>query len=387
MTIADGTVDGGRTRYNLNLKTNDAPVSEGGTPFCLDFLLSAFSDDHVGIQREPNGLLDRIYTRAQDQSKPIADALIRAAGDMVAASKAGGLDRLARQQVLDAGGSAVFASLDYDPFEEGAATEINRGLRSFGYCIYLDPRDDPYVPAWSSPEICNRRRVGRDPGPDNYGFEKMAARKLMQRGVLYRPELSHRLMILRKDDPDNPREAWHLAATEYVQMPNKAPIFALGVNRAIFVTAETDVKFDKGNLQNVTVVKPSELNAAVDIPLYAAQVALSIPAATLSIFQNEAANRKQLWQTNAQLIDTLRQMKQDTTADQAVAQGQMTAAERVAVGDPGGNSQPLIATRSAGPADASPSLQRLGNCLDDETIAPTAEERAAKCMEIMKAGQ
>ena len=388
VTITDGKAGGTRTRYDLTLNAKNTMVSEKGEPFCLDFLLSALSSDRVGIKRHSNGLLDRIYTRAEDQSKPIADALIRAAGDMVAASKAGGLDRLAQKQVLNASGDAVFASLDYDPFEEGEAREINRGLRPFGYCVYLDPRDDPYVPAWSSAQLCNRQSARRNPGPDGYGLEKMAARKLMQRGVLYRPELSHRLVILRKDDPDNPREAWHLAATEYVQMPNRAPIFALGVNRAMFVTAETDVQFDYGLLKNVTVIKPSELNAAVDIPLYAAQVALSIPAATLSIFRNEAANRRQLWQTNAQLIDTLRKMKQDTTADQAVAQGQMSVADRVAVGSGNAAAQPLLATRSTGPAVASsPGLQRLGACLDDETIAPTAEERAARCVEIMKAGQ
>jgi hypothetical protein len=112
-----------------------------------------------------------------------------------------------------------------------------------------------------------------------------------------------------------------MAATEYVTMPNKAPLFALGVNRALFVNAKTDVTFDRGLITNISVVRPSELNALVDIPVYAAQVALSIPATTLAIFENQANNREKLWQTHAELIKTLRSMKNERLRDQVIADG------------------------------------------------------------------
>lgn len=381
------TISGSSANYSLSLTTQGL-VTDTSDTYCLDFLLSAFSNDRVGIQRSENGLLGRIYTYAEDKSKPIANAVIQAAGDLIAASKAGGLadlDRSAQAQ-LD-GKNNIFATLDYDPFDRRDAEAVNRALKPFGYCIYLDDRDDPYVESWS-PQLCRQPSAGRVAYPDRK--ERADARKLMQRGVLYRPELSHRIKILRKNDPDNPREPWHLAGTEYVSMPNRAPIFALGVNRAMFVTAETDVLFDNGLLKNVTVVKPSELNAAVDIPLYAAQVALSIPAATLSIFQNEAANRKELWQTNAELIQTLRKMRQDATADQALAKGDISVSQRLAVGPDGGGGVAAVApapapgVRSA--EAASPALQRLGSCLDDEAVNATPEGRA-QCFQLMQAGE
>jgi hypothetical protein len=104
-------------------------------------------------------------------------------------------------------------------------------------------------------------------------------------------------------------------------MPNEAPMFALGVNRAMFVKSTTDITFENGILANVAIKRPSELNALVDIPVYAAQVALSIPAATLEIFQNEANNRKELWKTHAELIKTLRNLKNDKLRDQVIADG------------------------------------------------------------------
>ncbi|WP_217578410.1 hypothetical protein [Mesorhizobium sp. GbtcB19] len=379
-------IGGSPANYGLKLIANTELVSDTTDTFCLDFLLSAFSNDRVGIQRSENGLLARIYTFADDRSKPIANAIIQATGDLIAASKAQELADLGRSAQLQLSDTALYATLDYDPFDRREAEAVNKALRPFGYCVYMDDRDDPYVEGWS-PQLCRQPSAGRAVYPDQQ--ERADARKLMQRGVLYRPELSHRIKILRKKDPDSPSEPWLLAGTEYVSMPNHAPIFALGVNRAMFVTAETDVVFENGLLKNVTVVKPSELNAAVDIPLYAAQVALSIPAATLSIFQNEAANRKELWQTNAELIQTLRKMRQDTTADQALAKGDISVGQRLAVGPDGGGAVAAVAPAAPGVRSAettSPALQRLGSCLDDETINATPEGRA-QCFQAMQAGE
>lgn len=379
------TVSGEPTSYSLSM-VRKGLVSDDET-FCLDFLLSVFSDDRVGIKRSGTGLLQRIFTHADDKSKSIANAVIQATGDLVASSKAGGLDRLAQKQV-SADNTPVYSTIDYDPFDEQAATDTRDALKPFGYCVYLDDRNDPYVPEWS-PRLCGQQSEYHDTDPSYYSKEKVAAHKLMQHGVLYRPELSHRLVILRKNDPDSPSEAWHLAGTEYLEMPNRAPIFALGVNRAFFVTAETDVLFDNGLLKNVTVIKPSELNAFVDIPLYAAQVALSIPAATLNIFQNEAANRKELWQTNAELVSTLRKMRQDTMADQALAQGTITPGQRIAVAGGVAAGDGIIAAGAqplAARSGESPALQRLSSCLDDETINATPEGRA-QCFDAMKSGE
>ncbi|MER3354173.1 MAG: hypothetical protein RLQ73_09475 [Hoeflea sp. D1-CHI-28] len=316
--VAENTASSGI--YSINVK-KDQLVSEPET-YCLDFLTSAFSDDRIGIKRSGNLLLERIYTSADDKSRDIALAAIQAGGDLIAAGRARSL--LRDGDADDANQDAVpLAELPFDPFNKREVMEVNAAIRAYGYCIYLDARTDPYVPTWSNQSMC---KTGKNNYPRQTGMDEDAqrfrlGRELMQSGVVYRPELSHRLIILRKRDPGNPREAWALAATEYVTMPNAAPLFALGINRAIFVKAETDVKFKHGLLRDITVHKPSELNAAVDIPLYAAQVALSIPAASIKIFENEANNRIKLMETNAALIETLREMKQERQTDTAIANG------------------------------------------------------------------
>lgn len=373
-------VGGTSSSYSIAVD-GDKLVSDADETFCLDFVYSFVSEDRIGIQRTPDQLLQRIYTYANDRTKPIAEAMIRATGELVAASIAGGLaNRNAEQQIADA---ANYATLSYDPFDRREAEEVNRALRPFGYCLYLDNRDDPYVPDWS-PGLCGRGSAVKDPDPGYYQTEYRKARQLMQRGVLYRQELSHRLVVMRKNDPGNPREPWHLAATEYLQMPNRAPIFALGINRAFLVTAETDVVFENGLLKNITVLRPSELNAFVDLPLYAARVALSVPAMTLRIFENEKENREALWQTNAELIQTLRKMRHDMLADEAVRQGELRASDRLLVGDGSASAGgPVLAGRSGDRTPAS--IERLGSCLDDEAINATPEGRAS-CFEIMTAG-
>ncbi|MDN2580149.1 hypothetical protein [Aquibium sp. ELW1220] len=382
VTAAPATV--APKRFDLTVTEPKRIVADSSETFCLDFLFSHFAEDRIAVERTPTGLLQQVYTRADDKSRPIAEAVIRATGDLVAASAANELANLRRDaaaQVKEAQ-TLIFLKIEVDPFVESEMKALNAALREFGYCVYVDNRDDPFVPDWA-PSVCNAPTWVKDPIPaDAYATEFGNARQLMQRGVLYRPEISHRLKVMRKRDPGNPREAWHLAGTEYITMPNRAPIFALGVNRALFVKAETRVKFQAGIIDSVAVDKPSELNAAVEIPLYAARVALSIPAATLSIFQNEAANRRALWQTNAELIRTLEQMRRTTTLDQAVAAGQIPAAARameidVALPIEGGGGRA---------ANLPPPLQRLSNCLEDDAINGTPEGRR-ECLEIMAEGE
>jgi hypothetical protein len=308
--------------FALEVDDTGGLVSDASETFCLDFLFSVLANDRIGLARSQNQLLQRIFTKAEDKSKPLAEAMIRAAGDLVAAQKAGGLLELRRSRVAaQQEGVADVVSLDFDPFDVDEMRAANAALRPVGYCLYFDGGDDSFVPLWHGKELCGgkTRHAGTSTAKSVTGLAD--GRKLMHKGILYRPEISHRMVVLRKLDPENPREAWHLAATEYVTMPNGAPVFALGINRTMFVTMTTNIEFEDGLLKNVTINRPSELNAAVDLPLYAAQVALSVPAATLAIFDNESKNRQQLMETNVQLIGTLERMKRQAEADQVRLQG------------------------------------------------------------------
>jgi hypothetical protein len=316
--LVTATVSGTEQRYDISVNSNKL-IADKET-FCLDFLFSGVSDDRIGVQREGNLLLKRVTTSLDDRSKYIATASIQAAGDLVAFSQAQSLAREAREAKVAPNFNLPVIS--FDPFDRQDVERTNVDLRPYGYCIYLDGTDDPYVPSWSNTNLCRLLTPSLPNGQESNSVLSMRqGRELQRHGIIYQPELSHRLVIMRKADPGSTREQWQMAATEYVTMPNKAPLFALGVNRALFVNAKTDVTFDRGLITNISVVRPSELNALVDIPVYAAQVALSIPATTLAIFENQANNREKLWQTHAELIKTLRSMKNERLRDQVIADG------------------------------------------------------------------
>jgi hypothetical protein len=131
-------------------------------------------------------------------------------------------------------------------------------------------------------------------------------RELQQLGILYRPELTHRLVVIRNPDRGSRFSEWRPVASDRIVVPNAAPAFILEVKRAVFVKAETDVQFTSGLIKNISVKKPSELLAASNLAIAAAQIVTNIPAQALKIFNNRANNTIDLINTNAQLVALLR---------------------------------------------------------------------------------
>jgi hypothetical protein len=325
----------GTDKSGFNLKvdaTGDttAPyVADRNENYCLDFLLSPLSADRVGIQRTEDGLLRRVYTQADDKTKDIAQQLIQGAADLVSSNQAGTPGRSFATRPRFAGDAdPVVATFMFDPFVEREAREVNIALVEYGYCLYLDTHRDPFAPRWSQ-QICRDAVVGRKKGSRNpavYAEPSMVYKadpayprsglaifdprpvsaEVQQRGVLYRPELTHTLVVIRKPDPGSRFSEWRPVASDKIVMPNAAPAFVLEFKRAVFVKAETDVQFHNGLIKNVTVNKPSELLAASNLVVAAAQIVTNIPKRALTIFNNRTENTIDLINTNAQLIALLR---------------------------------------------------------------------------------
>lgn len=320
-------------------------VADRNETYCLDFLLSPLSADRVGIQRTEDGLLKRVYTQADDKTKDIAQDVIQAAADLIASDRAGltGRSFATRPRFID-NADPVVATFQFDPFVEREAREVNYALVEFGYCVYLDARNDPFVPRWSQ-DICREvvaPRSKKSRGVPNYRGPSMVYKadpayprsglpifdprpvspELQQTGILYRPELTHTLVVIRKPDPGSRFSEWRPVASDRIVAPNASPAFILEVKRAIFVKAETDVQFASGLIRNVSVNKPSELLAASNLAIAAAQIVVNIPARALAIFNNRKENTIDLINTNAALIATLREKNASVDISAAAAQAQ-----------------------------------------------------------------
>ncbi len=200
----------------------------------------------------------------------------------------------------------------FDPFDPYEAAKINTALRPFGYCVFVDGFSFPY--GVSPKTWCEQPRVVSiyvakavplaDPLPPV---------EVSRRGVLYRPNITRTLTVMRKADPYG-RDPWLLMMTKQVEVPNRAPVFVVEANRSFFVDRVTDLEFTDGVLTNVSVKKPSEAAAFVEIPLAVVSAAVALPGTIVKLKINDASNQERLIRAQTELIATRRAHKSDVDA-------------------------------------------------------------------------
>ena len=108
-------------------------------------------------------------------------------------------------------------------------------------------------------------------------------------GVLYRPLLPYVLQVKNKLGTTGKESSQYL-----VRSPNAAPVFALPVSRATFVTRTTALTFNNGFLQGVTYNNPSQAAAALGLPLTVAGAVVSSVTNVLQLKLNIATAQNQI---------------------------------------------------------------------------------------------
>lgn len=83
------------------------------------------------------------------------------------------------------------------------------------------------------------------------------------------------------------RGRWRLFRQDRVAFENIAPIVSIGLNRSIFASRRVALKFNKGALEAMCLVKTSELEGAVAVPY---EIAKSIVALPTQIFEIKIGN-------------------------------------------------------------------------------------------------
>jgi hypothetical protein len=280
--------------------------------YCLDFLGSALSNDRMSIGRgsddgtDENGssslLLTAIGSRFDDQTIKIANAIV----DGIARIAVGPRGAFESKEE----GQAVVAQFEFDPFDREQLTKINKALRPLHHCVFLDPTNDPYVPDWQIDQCSSYAPPGSSGAADYYGMsiinKNPPSTSEGLRGVLYRPVLTHKLVIMKKNN-DPVGAPWKIFETKRVQMTNASPAFMLEVNRSLFIERTSTITFDKGVLTGVSLTKPSEAEALSGFVLRTVQTIISIPVRALVVRASDAKNRRELINAQAQMIATLRQ--------------------------------------------------------------------------------
>lgn len=277
-------------------------------PYCLDYLASPTSKDIIAVNRTNNGLLQKVFSNIEDRSAEIAFKLIDTAELLTTAAL--------RSGQFDAAGTQETADFTFDPFNPVEMTEINKALRRFGFCVYIENHSFP-------DDTVNPQTWCSDPMQERYvnAYNVMLATtpvipELMNAGILYRPSATHKLVIRRKNDPTG-REPWALLLTKHVEMPNVSPIFSIGVYRALFATRKTELTFASGILTNVKIDKTSELESFSRIPLRIAQAVVNIPTEIIQLRINDVTDQTTLANKQMELIVALATLNKTTAANPA----------------------------------------------------------------------
>jgi hypothetical protein len=274
-------------------------IADRTQTFCLDYLAAANADDIVTVNRDVQGLLSGIHGDVKDKTPEIAQALIETAANIAVA---------AGRQTLDVAGRERL-DLEFDPFVWDELMMAKTALRRFGYCLYVEGHSFPsYGRNAAGLRAAAERWCAADRPPPFVRDEDLAAlpvpESVARTGVLYRPNIAHRVVILRKRDPGG-RRPWQLYQSVMVEMPNVSPVLSIGVSRTLFAERKTTIKFEKGILTDVSIDKGSELVGFVTIPLAAAKAIVEVPAQIIKIRINDTGNQTALLNAQGALINEL----------------------------------------------------------------------------------
>jgi hypothetical protein len=253
---------------------NVVPKADRTQGYCLDFLASPTSHDTFVVAKNSEFLLEKITSRADDQSLAITNNVIQTV--FKALSAQGGFRSYVE---LPPEAQRAFTG-EYDPFDEAQTALVNDGLKDTGYCLILEnPAKGPPVDVES---YCNN--------PFRYARREAALVASAQyagggqfvnytRGVLYRPRLPYMLYLFRnkRTDLGLPGD-WRLWQSETIYLENISPILSVGVDRTYFAERSTTLAFASGVLQDIHIEKESELASVSEIPLTIASSIAQLPS-------------------------------------------------------------------------------------------------------------
>lgn len=316
ITLKAGVLEVGyttATRSGTTVPDIVATADRSRGPFCLGYEGSIFAADKVKVDVDPEtSLLQSIAFNADDQTVDVALQLINALADAAAAITAQRAAEENDKLLLEAGPFFV------DPFDLSTMSQINLRLADAGYCVFLDAKDDPFVPPASN-HMCEQTgypQVVRAAGVAQAIDGSVDLTRFQGQGVLYRPLLSHKMVVMRKAG-----RAWELAESRYFELPNASPAFLLRIDRAWIGDSKAVISFDAGTPYDIQLSKQSEFNAVVEIPGAAIRAALSVPINARAYKKAQYENQIRLIQANALLLDNLAKFDATVNADQAGRSG------------------------------------------------------------------
>ncbi len=271
------------TTHSPSLSVTKSVEADPRIPLSYRFDLSSIADDTLEVDTDESGLITSLSSDTTDESGNIVLKI----ADIVFTSLTGGATAPNdRALPTDALTSAYSFGASYDPLDAIQSAAVNWGLARANFCILVNEEAQVTNPANECSSLPTRK---------SSGVQAVSTYVSNLSGIYYRKAVATPVKILRRSDTKSP---WETIFVGNEQIFDQSVLYNIQINRTAFVDKKYNITFTNGSLQKVTVSKPSEVLAGLQIPLTIAKIVFAIPLSGLQ--QNTNLINAQTSLANAQ---------------------------------------------------------------------------------------
>lgn len=288
------------------------PITSKDKPFtyCLDFLNSFTSVDSLKVDKDANGLLEKVEVNTDDQ---LDEAIVKVAEAIATISERADVrtDDELEQQI-------VFTDF-FDPMSASDLELLNDRLSDFGLCVLVRVHGRSSASLERSVKRqCGRRvtskvrtRLIHNNPEDQHAFKELPEN--FKNSLLYRPTVTADIHIMHQ--PNRlVKGVWLPFEKRVMTLIDSETIIGFDIKRAIFTKRATNLTFSNGVLTDVFIDKGSELAEFVKVPVSIARALTQLPTEIVRLRLGEANATADLINAQTQLIAAERALQQQRKA-------------------------------------------------------------------------
>ncbi|MBX7242696.1 MAG: hypothetical protein K1X92_13215 [Bacteroidia bacterium] len=246
-------VKNGETKYAFRFEHEVIQTADTRHRYYLQYHYNAWTDDSVSVEFTPEGFLSKVHTVSDDKTGEILGK-IGELGKQIA-QIIGGIPEFVDRDIAR---EVLVYQVTFDPFISTELEQVNKELESF-----KSPNNPSFFP---SVEI---RLFEEQESSMSAG--KPVLHTDSGNGIFCKPMAAAELTF----------KAGKSAERHYVTLPHPYKVHLVEVERPRYIKYEFSMDFDKGFPKSISITRPSQLMAFVNIPVRVLSSIFSIPSKLL----------------------------------------------------------------------------------------------------------
>jgi len=263
---------------NFDISTKQVP--DNNYFYTFRYIPNIFATDEVTVTLTKNGLLSSVKITAEDKWVEIIRNLVSIPSEAAKGLTMPAPSSFEKLKLID---------IDIDP----------------DIFIYNKPEKQSIID-----DLRNNLNITIDITRHDYKNNFNLSKEIVsQKGVYYRPLMPYD-MLIRYEPKKITNDDFPFENKVTLLLPNGAPILCLDITRGAFITKMIDVTFSEGILKEVKTDKPSEILAALDIPLDVVRAFVKLPTDLIQIKIGYTKAETELLKQQAATIKAMRYLLQ-----------------------------------------------------------------------------